>query len=134
MSFIPVMQVYPRFFVPPWCLEYTVRLTGQCVPVPLLGTVFKGVGTVITFGPMVLPMQNPKIHPYAPIHTRLQCSAHTFTPHTYTVSVMEFVGLHNIPYIFLSPNSQPYLSIDEFLASPDRDRNLSEFVPNASFP
>ena len=34
-------------------------------------------------------------------------------------NVMEFVGLHNIPYIFLSPNSLPYLSIDEFLASPN---------------
>ena len=60
MSFIPVMQVYLRFFVPPWCLEYTVRLMGWCVPVPLLGTVFKGVGMVITFGPTVLPVQNPR--------------------------------------------------------------------------
>ena len=60
MNFIPVMQVYPRCFVPPRCLEYTVRLTGRCVPVPLSGMVFKGAGTVITFGPTVLPVRNPK--------------------------------------------------------------------------
>ena len=34
-------------------------------------------------------------------------------------NVTEFVPLHDIPYIFLSPNNPPYLSIDEFLASPD---------------
>ena len=48
--------------------------------------------------------------------------------------VMEFVPLHDIPYIFLSPDSQPYLSIDEFLASPDQYQNLSLCVPNALFP
>ena len=49
-------------------------------------------------------------------------------------NVMEFVPLHDIPYIFLTPNKPPYLSIDEFLASPDRLRDLSTFIPNASFP
>ena len=49
-------------------------------------------------------------------------------------AVTEFVNLHDIPYIFLSPDSQPYLSIDKFLASPDRYQNLSGFIPNASFP
>ena len=47
------------------------------------------------------------------------------------ICVTEFVPLHNIPYIFLSPDSQPYLSIEEFLASPDRQRNLSTFNPTA---
>ena len=49
-------------------------------------------------------------------------------------TVMEFIGLHDIPYILLSPDSQLYLSIDKFLASPDHHRNLSGFVPNTSFP
>ena len=48
--------------------------------------------------------------------------------------VTEFVRLHNIPYIFLSPDSQLYLSIDKFLAFPDQYWNLSGFIPNASFP
>ena len=48
--------------------------------------------------------------------------------------VTDFVPLHDIPYIFLSPDSQPYLSVDEFLASPDQYQNLSTFVPNASAP
>ena len=47
---------------------------------------------------------------------------------------MEFFNPLNIPYIFLSPNCQPYLSIDEFLTSPDQYQNLSRFVPNALFP
>ena len=34
-------------------------------------------------------------------------------------TVTEFIGFHNIPYIFLSPDSQPYLSINEFLTSLD---------------
>ena len=49
-------------------------------------------------------------------------------------NVTEFVPLHDIPYILLSPNSQPYLSIKEFLASLDQHQDLSAFVPNASFP
>ena len=49
-------------------------------------------------------------------------------------NVMEFVPLHDIPYIFLSPDNPPYLSINEFLASPDRLQDLSTFVPDASFP
>ena len=48
--------------------------------------------------------------------------------------VMKFIPLHDIPYIFLSPDSQPYLSIDKFLSSPDQDQNLSTFIPNALFP
>ena len=51
-------------------------------------------------------------------------------PQQTTSFVTEFIGLHDIPYIFLSPDSQPYLSIDEFLASPDQYWNLSGFVPN----
>ena len=43
--------------------------------------------------------------------------------------VTEFVPLHDIPYIFLSPDKAPYLSIDEFLTSPDRHLDLSAFVP-----
>ena len=50
------------------------------------------------------------------------------------MGVMEFVGLYDIPHIFLSPDSQPYLSIDEFFASLDQYWNLSDFVPNALFP
>ena len=49
-------------------------------------------------------------------------------------NVTEFVSLHDIPYIFLSPDNSPYFSIDEFLASPDRLQDQSTFVPNASFP
>ena len=49
-------------------------------------------------------------------------------------TVMEFIGLHNIPYIFLSPDSQPYLSIDKFLTLPDRYQNLSRFAPIGLFP
>ena len=49
-------------------------------------------------------------------------------------AVTEFVPLHDIPYIFLSPDSQPYLSVEEFLASPDQQRDLSTFVPDTSFP
>ena len=47
---------------------------------------------------------------------------------------MDFVALHDIPYIFLSPNTQPYLSIDEFLASLDLHWDLSTFIPNTSLP
>ena len=48
-------------------------------------------------------------------------------------AVMEFVPLHDIPYIFLSPDRPPYLSIDEFLASPDRCADLSTFIPDSPF-
>ena len=44
--------------------------------------------------------------------------------------VTEFVPLHDIPYIFLSPDKPPYLSIDEFLASPDRHLDPSTFIPD----
>ena len=46
--------------------------------------------------------------------------------------VTEFVPLHDIPYIFLSSDRAPYLSIDEFLASLDRYQDLSTFVPDSS--
>ena len=46
--------------------------------------------------------------------------------------VTEFVPLHDIPYILLSPNGGPYFSIDEFLASPDRYPDPSTFVPDVS--
>ena len=46
--------------------------------------------------------------------------------------VTEFVPLHDIPYILLSPDGGPYFSIDEFLASPDRYPNPTTFVPNTS--
>ena len=49
-------------------------------------------------------------------------------------TVMEFISLHDIPYIFLSPDSQLYLSIDKFLTSPDRYQNLSRFAPIGLFP
>ena len=49
------------------------------------------------------------------------------------VCVTEFVPLHDIPYIFLFPDRAPYLSIDEFLALPDRHLDLSTFAPNPSF-
>ena len=49
-------------------------------------------------------------------------------------TVTEFVPLHDIPYIFLFPNNPPYLSIDEFLASPDQHQDLSTFAPVTSFP
>ena len=64
-----------------------------------------------------------EIHSRSPIYKEICASA----------TVMEFVSLHDIPYIFLSPDSQPYLSIDEFLISPDRYWNLSTFVPNTLF-
>ena len=48
-------------------------------------------------------------------------------------NVTEFVPLHDIPYIFLSPDRTPYLSIDELLASPDRHWDLSTFVIDSSF-
>ena len=47
-------------------------------------------------------------------------------------NVTEFVALHDIPYILLSPDGGPYFSIDEFLASPDRYPNPSTFVPDVS--
>ena len=47
-------------------------------------------------------------------------------------SVTEFVPLHDIPYILLSPDGGPYFSIDEFLASPDRNSDTSPFIPDAS--
>ena len=47
-------------------------------------------------------------------------------------NVTEFVPLHNIPYILLSPDGGPYFSIDEFLTSPDRYPNPSTFVPDVS--
>ena len=47
---------------------------------------------------------------------------------------MEFVSLHDIPYILLSPDNPPYFSIDKFLASPDQLQDQSTFIPNASFP
>ena len=50
------------------------------------------------------------------------------------MSVMEFMPLYDIPYIFLSLDTHPYLSIDKFLTSPDWYWNLSMFIPNASFP
>ena len=53
------------------------------------------------------------------------------TPVT-TDIVTEFVPLHDIPYILLSPDGGPYFSIDEFLASPDRYLDSSAFVPNTS--
>ena len=49
------------------------------------------------------------------------------------IYVTEFVPLHDIPYIFLSPDTPPYLSIDEFLASLDRRLDLSAFVPDSTF-
>ena len=48
-------------------------------------------------------------------------------------TVTEFVPLHDILYIFLSPDRAPYLSIDEFLTSPDRHLDLSAFIPDSSF-
>ena len=48
------------------------------------------------------------------------------------IIVTEFVALHDIPYIFLSPEGGPYFSIDEFLASPDRNPNSSTFIPDTS--
>ena len=48
--------------------------------------------------------------------------------------VMEFIGMQDIPYIFLSPDNPPYLSIEEFLASLECFQDLSSFIPNASFP
>ena len=47
-------------------------------------------------------------------------------------NVTEFVPLHNIPYILLSPDGGPYFSINEFLTLPDRHPNPSTFVPNTS--
>ena len=49
-------------------------------------------------------------------------------------NVMEFIGLYDIPYIFLSPDEPLHISLAEFLASPDWFHNFSMFVPNASFP
>ena len=46
--------------------------------------------------------------------------------------VTEFVPLHDIPYILLSPDGGPYFSIDEFLASPDRNPDISTCIPDAS--
>ena len=48
-------------------------------------------------------------------------------------NVTEFVPLHDIPYIFLSPDNSPYLSIDEFLASPDQHLDPSAFIPEPLF-
>ena len=53
---------------------------------------------------------------------------------SYSEGVTEFVPTNDIPYIFLSPNFQPYLSIEEFLTSPNQHWDLSTFIPNASFP
>ena len=49
-------------------------------------------------------------------------------------AVTEFVPLHDIPYILLSLDRAPYLSIDEFLASPDRHLDLSAYVPDFPIP
>ena len=57
----------------------------------------------------------------------------TVIPWTFiSPDVTEFVPLHDIPYILLSPDGGPYFSIDEFLASPDRYPNPSTFVPDSS--
>ena len=48
-------------------------------------------------------------------------------------NVMEFVGLHDIPYIFLSPEEPLYVSIVDFLTSLDQFHNLSTFIPDALF-
>ena len=45
-------------------------------------------------------------------------------------NVTEFVPLHDIPYILLSPDGGPYFSIDEFLASPDQYPDPSAFIPD----
>ena len=47
-------------------------------------------------------------------------------------NVTEFVPLHDIPYILLSPDGGPYFSIDEFLASPDRYPHPSTFIPDVT--
>ena len=36
--------------------------TGQCIPIPVLGTVCAGTGTVLRFWPTVLPVRNPTHH------------------------------------------------------------------------
>ena len=59
-------------------------------------------------------------------------SRHVVGPHPCLRHVTEFVPLHDIPYILLSPDGGPYFSIDEFLASPDQYPNSSTFVPDAS--
>ena len=46
--------------------------------------------------------------------------------------VTEFVPLHDIPYIFLSPDGGPYFSVDEFLSSPDRYPDPSTSIPDIS--
>ena len=50
-----------------------------------------------------------------------------------TLSVMEFIGLHNIPYIFLSPDEPLHVFLAKFLISPNQFCNLSFFVPLALF-
>ena len=52
--------------------------------------------------------------------------------HHLVAPVTEFVPLHDIPYILLSPDGGPYFSIEEFLASPDRHPNPSAFLPDTS--
>ena len=49
-------------------------------------------------------------------------------------TVMEFIGIHDIPYIFLFLDEPSHISLMDFLASPDQFCNISSFVPNASFP
>ena len=49
-------------------------------------------------------------------------------------NVTEFMPLHDIPYIFLSPDRPPYFSIDDFLAALDLHPDLSAFSPGPSFP
>ena len=62
------------------------------------------------------------------------CGGIYMCPLKYRWPVTEFVPLHDIPYIFLSPDRAPYLSIDDFLGSPDRFLDLSTFVPSPLSP
>ena len=88
--------MHPRCFVSPRCLEYTVRLTGRCIPVPLSGTVFEGTGTVFTFGPTVLPVRNPR--------DGIQvCAQHNITADYLSPSLSRPISRHSQPMDAMEP-------------------------------
>ena len=75
-------------------------------------------------------VRTPHGHRY--VHTHLNIAGCRITYLQHPIDVTEFVPLHDIPYILLSPDRAPYLSIEEFLASLDQYQDPSVFVPDSS--
>ena len=68
------------------------------------------------------------------IGTKEEYEVEQIVSHHGTMGVTDFVPLHDIPYIFLSPDKPPFFSINDFLTAPDRHRDLSTFDPSYTEP